>query len=93
MRLQSTSIPEMLWVPAINDIIRIRECVVCVAVEGKVNLPNTFLHGSDKRRKITEPVFIPLAAFYACHRQNSVVENEPDVGGISRCWTGQDLPD
>jgi hypothetical protein len=91
--LSSRSVPEIWWVPAISNVIRIRECVVRVAVESKIDFANAFLHRTDERRKIAEAIFVSFATFDACHRQNSVIENEPNMGGVSRCWTGQDLPD
>ena len=73
---------------AINDVIRIEECVVREAVKGEVDLPDAFLHGADE---IAKSILVLFAALDASHWQNSVVENGPDVGGISGCWTGQNL--
>ena len=75
---------------AINDVIRIEECAVREAVKGEVDLPDAFLHGADE---IAKSILVLFAALDASHWQNSVVENELDVGGISRCWARQNLSD
>ena len=87
------SIPKRCRIPAIYNVIRIGECVVGEAVKGEVDLPDAFLHGADESRQIAESILVLFAAFDARHRQDSVVENESDVGDISRCWAGQNLSD
>jgi len=89
----SRPIPKGWWVPAIYDVIRIWERVVRVAIESKVDLPNTFLHGADKRGKLAKAIFVLFATFDAGHGQNSVIEDETDVGGFSRRRAGQHLSD
>ena len=75
---------------AIYDVIRIEECAVREAVKGEVGLPDAFLHEADE---IAKSILVIFAALDASHWQNSIVENEPHVGGISRCWAGQNLSD
>ena len=53
-------------------------------------LPDAFLYGADE---IAKSILVLFAALDASHGQNSVVENELHVGGISRCWAGQNLSD
>jgi hypothetical protein len=85
------SIPQRCRVPAIYDVIRTGERVVRVAVESKIDLPNALLHGANESEEIAESIFVRFAAFDAGHGQNGVIEDEPDVGGISRRWAGQNL--
>src|ERR1700691_6451099 len=72
------SISKRWRIPTICDVIWVRECVVRIAVESKVDLLDAFMHGADECGKIAKPVFVLFAAFDTSHRQNSVVENEPD---------------
>ena len=78
-------------VPAIYDAIRIGECEVREAVKGEVDLPNAFVHGANESGQIAKSILVLFTSFDACHRQNSIIENKPDVGGVSRCWAGQNL--
>lgn len=84
--LSECLIAKRRWIPAVGDGVRIRDRVVRIAVISKVNLSNSFLHGTDKCWKRAETVFILFAAFDARHWKNSVIENESDMSGILRCW-------
>ena len=86
-------IPKRCREPAVNDVIRIGECVVREAVKGEVDLPDASLHGADESGQIAKSILVLFAAFDAHHWQNSVVENEPGVGDLSGCWAGQYLSD
>ena len=86
-------LPKRCREPAVNDVIGIGECVVREAVKGEIDLPDAFLHGTDESWEIAKSILVLFAAFDARHWQNSVIENEPDVRDLSRCWAGQNLSD
>jgi hypothetical protein len=61
----SSTIPKRWWVSAIDDVIRGWESVVRIAVESKVDFPNTFLHGANESGKFAESIFVLFATFGA----------------------------
>lgn len=78
-------------ITSIDDVVRIRNGVITIAREVKVNLADPLVHATDKVGKGTATFTVFCAPPDASQRHDSIIEDKPYVGGVGRSWAGHDL--